>query len=322
MVTTINFIGNELGSLKDLNWNEYKSVIGNFIETLCNKKKYEFNVKFPSDFEDIDEIKEYLSKADISWVDEESTLQKLFNSGDERPDVIGPLVKSPVKMYGSPFWESIYSSEWFYSGTVLRFNNLDEDKLKLKPEIDKLTNWEEKITIIPSIVNTSKYKYFGKQKKYILWAENASDKSKRFDIFKEIKLEIRRDGGVNNDVEFRQMSNFNLDNLIEAFKETRVYVCTHSEEKSNYNVNLARAMGVPVVMRSFFNGSKTDNTQPIIIEPSISSFVKKIKEISNNNEQFIKESKIAREYALKNNKKGYLYKSLNTIFAEINKSKK
>ena len=72
-------------------------------------------------------------------MDEESehlTYEGTFLNALERPDLIGPISRSPIKRYNSGKWRAKYTPEYFYSGPVIRLNEAEEKESTMLDEFN------------------------------------------------------------------------------------------------------------------------------------------------------------------------------------------
>ena len=83
---------------------------------------FDLQMKTRSDFDDIKGVKDFLDGGDISWLDDTSMLERFFDAGYDRPNLIGPITRSPVKRYSGGKWVAMYPASYFYSGPVIRLN--------------------------------------------------------------------------------------------------------------------------------------------------------------------------------------------------------
>lgn len=288
-----------------------------------NSKKYELVIKQRNEFKDMVEIKKFLEGGDISWVDETKTLGSYYSYGYDRPDLIGPTTRSPIKNYNHGSWHSVYTPEWFYDGEVIRLNENEEKELTKRQEYKKnKINYLDKVTFIRHGVDTELLKPTDVSKKYILWAGDASRPAKNFQLWEDIKKEIFYHGGLPTGFEFRQMSGYAIDKFWEVLNETAVYVLTSHYESFCCAANEARAKGVPTIVKDFLTGEYMYTDQPIQVPYTPGDYAKKIIELCRNKKALEKESKIARNWVIKNCSLDTMRSDIEKVFDKIIKSKK
>ena len=135
----IHFVCGEIGEPKKNEvWGGTKATNYTIKRAFENSKKYELVIKTRNDFKDIVEVKKFLDEGNISWLDDNILLGKFYAAGFDRPQIIGPITRSPIKNYNNGAWDSVYTPKWFYNGIVLRLNENEEKELTRNPNIIKV----------------------------------------------------------------------------------------------------------------------------------------------------------------------------------------
>lgn len=232
-------------------------------------------------FANVGEVHAFLSQADVAWLDETSLLAEFYNSGLPRPDLVGPVARSPVKRYYMPdrsYWESPYPPNWFYSGPVVRLNEAEERNQILLDKY-KGTPWLSHVSFIRHCIDTHNIKPapWGRRR-LILWAGNRSRPAKNHDLWEEVQSVVERDGGV-GDYEFRTLSGHTIDQYLELLDTTALLVNTSRYESFCNAVNEARAKGVPTLVRKKFNGDHMFLDQDIQVPYTAGGYANKIREL-------------------------------------------
>ena len=289
-----------------------------------NSTKYDLVIRGRLEFENISKVKEFLDKGDISWLDETSLLGEMFTAGYDRPTLIGPITRSPIKNYNGGNWNSVYTKDWFYTGHILRLNENEEKPgaRKLEFKSDK-TDYMEKIDYIRHGIDTELLLPTpDKEKKYVLWAGMANRPAKNFKMFEDIKYFINLYGGLPYGYAIRQMSNYPIGKFWEVLDETVVYVNTSLYESFCNAANEARSKGVPTIVRDFLTGIVMYRDQPIQVPYDPADYAKKIIQICKDKNTYIKESKIARNWVVKNCALDVMRKDIEKVFGMIIKEQK
>lgn len=298
----VHFVCGDIGEpKKNEMWGGTKATNYTIKRAFENSKKYELVIKTRNEFKDVVEVKKFLDEGDISWLDDSSLLGKFYAAGFDRPQIIGPITRSPIKNYNNGVWDSIYTPKWFYDGIVLRLNENEEKEITRKPEYHKSKeDYLSKVDFIRHGIDTELLKPNNKQRKYVLWAANAARPAKNFQLWEDIKREIIYHGGLPHGFEFRQMSGYAVDKYWEVLDETAVYVVTSLYESFCCAANEARAKGVPTIVRDFLTGEYMYTDQPIQVPYTPADYAKKIIELCRNKDTLEKEGKKAREWVEKN----------------------
>ena len=262
-----------------------------------DSKDVDLVIKPRNAFNDISEVRDWINLGDVSWVDDASMLQVMFISGMKRPDIIGPISRSPVKRYNEGKWESLYNKNWFYDGVVLRLNENEERPLILKDEF-KGTDWVKKVSFIRHAIDLEQWKPsdFIVNKKYVLWAGMKARPAKNYDMFDEIMRITTLPEGY----EFKVLDKYAIDTYNMVLDDTAILVNTSKYESFCNAVNEARAKGVCTLVQKKFNGDYMFTDQPIQLKYDAKVYSKKIMEILSDDITPITLGEEAREWAEKN----------------------
>jgi glycosyltransferase involved in cell wall biosynthesis len=282
-----------------------------------NSDKYKLIIRPRTEFFSMEEVRLFLESGDISWIDDTSILEKYYESGYKRPDVIGPIVRSPLKKYHGGDWISKIPPEWFYSGKVLRLNEAEEKKSTwldtYKNHKDfKDVDYIKKVSFIRHAVDLDMLKQkFLTERKYVLWAGNVSRDAKNYPLFEEIVKEVEKLGGLPDGYEFKVLSKYVIGDYYNLLDKTALLINTSKYESFCNVVAEAMSKGVPTLVREKFNGEFMFLDRPIQVKYDAESYAKKILEILNSKklEEYQEE---ARKYAENNF-------SLNTMREDIEK---
>lgn len=250
-------------------------------ESFKDSEKYELVIRNRNSFNSAKELNDFLKEGDISWLDETSLAQLLYKNGFDRPDVVGPITRSPVKRYNDGKWDSVYNSDWFYGGKVLRLNENEEKPICLKDEY-KDDEFVSKVNFIRHAIDLDKFKPEPIEKKYILWAGMVARDAKNYPMFEEIMEYINSKGGLPKGYEFMVMNKYAIEDYIEALKSTAILVNTSKFESFCNAVNEARACGVCTLVREKFNGEYMFLDQSIQVKYTVEEYGDKILEILNS----------------------------------------
>lgn len=243
-----------------------------------NSDKYDLIIRPRDEFFTMEEVDLFLKAGDISWVDESSISNKYFLEGYDRPDVLGPISRSPVKSYSKGTWKADYTPEWFYGGKVLRLNEAEEKEETLLQEYKKECNkFVTRVNFIRHAVDTELLKpNFDLKKKYVLWAGSKPRPAKNYALFEEIMKEVDKLGGLPEGYEFKVMSGYTIEEYYGILDETVILVNTSLYESFCCAVAEAMAKGVPTLVRKDFNGKFMFKDRPIQVDYDAKSYATKI----------------------------------------------
>ena len=323
----IHYVSGPIGDpTKEEKWGGTAATNYIIARSLEASDKYELVIRPRFTFLSMEEVKLFLDAGDIGWLDETSIANKYYLKGYDRPDVIGPICRSPVKRYQQGAWIADYTPEWFYSGVVLRLNEAEE-----KPEarLDtykehkayKDINWEDKITFIRHAIDlTLLTPDYNSNKRYVLWAGNQGRDAKNFLMFKKIMEKVDKCGGLNG-YEFKVLSDYNIKDYFDILDETALLINTSKYESFCCAVAEAMAKGVPTLVRKDFNGKYMFKDRPLQVEYEVNSYVNKIMELLDDESGLKAQSLIARQYAENNFSFDSMREDLERVFDNVIKEK-
>lgn len=278
---------------------------------------FDFQIKTRRDFNNISEAKEFLDGGEISWMDDCGFLEQFFEEGYDRPDIIGPISRSPVKRYSGGDWRSRYTSEYFYNGKVLRLNEAEEKESTLLDEF-KGTDWVKKISFIRHGIDLdlmSDRRFV--ERINILWAGNSSRPAKNYQMWLDIQEKIKELGGLPLPYEFKTMSNYSVDDYWNTLNGTALLVNTSKYESFCCAVAEARSKGAGALVRENFNGLIVHLDQPGQTPYTVDDYVKKILELCNNKEEMEKLQKDSYEYVNENCSLQIMADDIGEVFLEV-----
>lgn len=223
---------------------------------------FDLQMKTRADFNNIKEAKDFLDGGDISWLDDTSFLEKFYDMGYKRPDMLGPITRSPVKRYNGGNWTALYTPEYFYNGAVIRLNESEEKSSTLKVGIEG--DFTKHVSYIRHGIDLDMMKPKNNLKrKYILWAGQMHRPAKNYEMWVTIQEMINKEfGGLPKEYEFKTMSGYNVDDYWDVLEETAVLVNTSLYESFCCAVAEARAKGAAALVKENFNGEIMHLDQP------------------------------------------------------------
>lgn len=320
----IAYVGGPVGdpSKREL-WGGVASTNYHIKKVFENSEKYELVIRPRHTFFSIEEVRLFLEAHPISWFDETQILQKYFLAGYKRPDVIGPLVRSPLKRYNNGEWIAKYTPEWFYNGKVMRLNEAEEKKSTWldtykENKYYKDVDFVSKLDFIRHAIDTDLIKpNYSKKRKYILWAGNQSRPAKNFEMFEKIVKKTNESGGLPEGYEFKVLSNYVIGDYFDILDETALLINTSKYESFCSAIGEAMSKGVPCLVRKDFNGEIMFKERPIQVEYEVNSYVNKIMELLDNKEELETQGKLAREYAVNNFSLDIMREDIEKVFDKI-----
>lgn len=247
-----------------------------------NSELFDLQLKTRRDFKDISEAKEFLEGGEVSWLDDTSFLEDFFEAGYDRPDIVGPISRSPVKRYSGGDWRSKYTPEYFYDGKVLRLNESEEKDSTLLDEF-KGTDYVQYISFIRHGIDLNLMESKKNVERInILWAGMAARPAKNYQMWLDIQKDINDMGGLPLPYEFKTMSKYAVDDYWDTLEGTALLVNTSKYESFCCAVAEARAKGVGAIVRENFNGFIVHQDQPGQTKYTVEDYVTKIMKLCEN----------------------------------------
>jgi glycosyltransferase involved in cell wall biosynthesis len=289
--------------------------------TKCFENDSEIDITFLREIEimGIKDLKDYFSKFDIVHLDDYG-IGTVFFKLNIQPDVMGPLMRSPIKNYDKGNFISQYSPEWFYNSVIIRLNANEEKEGSAKKEYkgDNYLNYLDKIKYIKHGVDTN---YLlpnkTKVKKYILWAGDKKRFAKNYELWEEIKKITKLPIGY----EFKELSQYAPEDYWNVLEETAICVNTSRYESFCCQVAESQSKGVPTIIRKELRGVGFYDDCPIQVDYEAKSYSEMILNLLENKSELEKQSITARNYAVENYSLKVMRDSFANIYKEIYKNK-
>jgi glycosyltransferase involved in cell wall biosynthesis len=255
----------------------------------------------------LEKIKNKIKDYDIIHVDENS-LAQIFYLNNLKVDVIGPITRSPdtvkeYKMEDGTIWKSVYTSDWFYSKSIIRLNaNEEKNDIYLK-----------KVKYIDHAVPTNiLLPNFSKQKKYILWAADDKRYAKNIELGEEIKKITTLPSGY----EWKFLKRYNINDYIEILDETAILINTSRYESFCSALFEAKSKGVPTIYKSKLHNDRFLDGR-IQVEYNAEAYKDKILELLSNKKMLKEEGNLSRKYAEDNASLKKMKESILKIYRNI-----
>lgn len=277
---------------------------------------FDLQLKTRIDFKEISEAKEFLDGGEVSWLDDTSFLEAFFEAGYDRPDIVGPISRSPVKRYYGGKWRSKYTPEYFYGGKVLRLNESEEKESTLLDEF-KGKDWVKNISFIRHGIDLALMAPKEKKRKYILWAGSAVRPAKNYQMWLDIQKDINDMGGLFKPYEFKTMSNYSVDDYWNVLDETALLVNTSKYESFCCAVAEARSKGAGAIMKENFNGLIVHLKQPGQTKYTVEDYVTKIIRLCNNEGAMEKLQEDSYEYVNESCSLQVMADDIGSVFLEV-----
>lgn len=259
-------------------WGGSAATFNAFEKAFENDKEFDVNFKTRLDFPDGVDLLSFLNEGDISHVDDTGIIQAMFNQGLNAPDVIGPIVRSPIKEYKD--WKPLYTKDWFYKAKIIRLNYNEERKNH--ELVDLIRHGIDTKTIKPKE---------GKKRKYVLWAGMIQRYAKNYELMEEIMNITNLPEGY----EFKVLNRYNVEDYWEVLDETVILINTSRYESFCCALFEARAKGVATIQPLKLNGVGVHEDAPIQVEYTAEAYKEKILELIKD-EEYTKIGKECREY--------------------------
>jgi len=300
---TVKFVGGVIPKSTKEIWGGSKATFNSMIKSFENDKEINFIYKTRSDFKSVKECYNFLKDGDISHVDDTGIISTLFLNEYPAPDVIGPIVRSPIKNYKN--WQCNYEKDWFYKAKIIRLNYSEERKN------------HELVNLIRHGVDTDFLKLSTKKKKYILWAGMIQRYAKNYELMEEIMKITKLPEGY----EFKIMNKYNVEDYWKTLDETAILINTSRYESFCCALFEARAKGVATIQQLLLNGVGVHKYAPIQVEYEAEAYKDKILELLKD-EKYKKVGEECREYCVKNASLKIMCDDMTKIYKEIFKNKK
>ena len=298
----VKFVGGiKPNSTKEI-WGGSKATFNSMIKSLENSKEINFIYRTRIDFKTFKEFKDFLDDGDISHVDDTGVITQMFIEGSDPPDIIGPIVRSPIKRYKG--WECLYTPEWFYKARVIRLNYNEERKN------------HELVSLIRHGVDINYLIPTNKKKKYVLWAGNKNRYAKNYPLMEQI-MNMKLPRGY----KFKIMHNYNVEDYWKVLDNTAILVNTSRYESFCCALFEARAKGVATIQPIGLNGYGVHENAPVQIEYNVEAYQKKILELLEN-KNYEKVGKKCREYCVNNASLEIMGEDLTKIYKEVYNEKR
>lgn len=288
------------------------SVATNYVfkKSFLNHDKYEIifikrtEIKNIEDFLRISEN----NKHDILHVDDVRILTLLFNN-DISPDIIGPIVRSPIKIYGD--WKSEYTEDYFYKSKIIRLNRSEEYLGNGK------IDYTDKIIYINHGIDTNLlYPSENKNKKYILWAGDKNRKAKGYEMW----VEIQEKTLLPNNYEFKTLTNYAIEDYWNILNDTKILINTSLNESFCCAMFEAKSKGIPTIYKkNLHNGRHLDGR--IQVDYNADSYNNEIIKLLSDNDYYEQESKLSRTYTIENFSLSKMAETYSSVYDLILKEK-
>jgi len=296
----VAYLGGIKPSGTDKIWGGAISTFNAFQKCFEDDETFKLVCKDRREFKCVSEMVDFLDSCSISQVDDPSALIELFKVGYQ-PDVIGPLVRSPVKNYAG--WKAPYTPEYFYKSKVIRLNESEERGSEYLDKVNFINHGVDTKTLIP---NNSK------RRKYVLWAGNKFRDAKNYSMFEEI-MKITQ---LPFPYEFKVMSQYHVEDYWKILDETAILVNTSKYESFCCAVAEARCKRVPVLVRKEFNGKLRFLDQPGQVEYTPEAYSKEILDILNRKRIEVL-GMLNRRYVEKNSSLKVMRDSIAKVYYEV-----
>jgi len=242
-----------------------------------------FRKEFTSSRDTLGAIKEHLDGADITHVDDTTIIGILFEAGII-PDVMGPIVRSPVKDYSG--WKCPYGHmiDEFYGAHVIRLGFGEEKELP------------DRVTLIRHGIDTEKIRpVTDTERIHVLWAGDSTRFAKNFPVWERI-IETP----LPEPYEWRTLSRYNVEDYWEALKTAAIVVNTSRFESFCCAMAEARASGVPVIYRECLHGPGVQRDGEYQVQYDANSYLSAILGLLDDSGELAAAGVRSRQYAEEN----------------------
>jgi len=303
----LEFRRTEFRKILDINESDNYVLIGDINYAIIDVK--EVNIKEMNNSKvygnyvynlEVEEDNSYIvNSSAVHNCDDVSLLELYYLAGYPRPDLIGPITRSPVKRYNGGEWESKYTPQYFYGGKVIRLNESEEKNSSLLPQY-KGIDFVSRINFIRHGVDLDTLETKNKERKYILWGGQKNRYAKNYAFWEDVREIIVSMGGLPKPYEFKTMSGYIVDDYWDTLDETALVVNTSLYESFCSAVAEARAKGCGVLVREKFNGDCVHLNQPGQTPYTPKDYAERILFLCNNPEEMRKLQEDSFKYVVDN----------------------
>lgn len=277
------------GKLKPFNeiWGGTVATTYALIKSFNSHPKYEISLIQSNTIKNVNDII-YIIKSiqhDILHIDDSHILELLYNE-NIKPDIIGPISRSPIKKYTD--WRPMYTKEYFYNSKVIRLNKSEEytNNIDYTDKIIYINHGIDTELLLP---NNKKHK------KYILWAGDKNRSIKGYDMWLSIQEKLI----LPESYEFKTLYSYNIEDYWNILDETKILINTSLYETFCNAMFEAKSKGIPTIYKkNLHNGRHIDGR--IQVNYNYDSYNSEIIKLLNDDDYYEKECKLSRQYTVEN----------------------
>jgi hypothetical protein len=305
---TVKYIGGvNPKSISEI-WGGSKATFNAFVKSFENDTDVKIIYKARDQFLhnnlfDLHGFNDFIKDADIVHVDDTTILGKMFENNLPPPDVIGPISRSPIKVYKDN-WVCPYTKDWFYQSKIIRLNYNEERKN------------HGLVTLIHHGIDTNFLIPQPKHRKYVLWAGMIPRAAKNYPLMEEIMRITTLPLGF----EWKIMSQYNVSDYWNTLDETAILINTSKSESFCCALFEARAKGVATIQPVLLNGKGIHENAPIQVQYNAESYKEKILDLLSE-EKFIQIGNDCRAYCVETASLKQMRDSFYKIYLEVFKNK-
>jgi glycosyltransferase involved in cell wall biosynthesis len=261
-------------------WGGSKATYNAFKKSFINDKEVSVIFKTRSQFKQVSEISKLAKNVDLLHIDDSGIAEKMFIYNLPPPDIIGPITRSPVKVYKDN-WKAKYSAEWFYKAEVIRLNYSEERKHR------------DLVTLINHGIDTNRlFPINNVNRNTIMWAGMIARDAKNYPLMDQIMKITKLPQGYT----WKVMNKYNVIDYWNALDSACILVNTSKYESFCCAMFEARAKGVATIQRKLLNGD-AHTLAPVQVEYTADAYRDKIIDLLTN-KKYIELGKECREYCV------------------------
>ena len=295
--TKVKYIGGVKPKPYSQPWGGSVATNDAYLKAFTADSEFTIDAKFRQHFKNTQQIKDFITGANIVHVDDTSIVDMMLNAGII-PDVIGPITRSPIKDYKG--WTCPYKAEDFYKARIIRLNYSEEPRN------------HELVTLIRHGVDTEMLKPSTNNKRYVLWAGDANRYAKNYAMWEEIKKITNLPVGY----QWKELTKYSVQDYWNVLSETALLVNTSRYESFCAAMAEARCKEVPIVYRKDLHGQvQQDGKIQVEYEPFYYKLA--IEGLLNNPEVLAAEGKLSREYIVKRHSLKAMRTDIAKVYREV-----
>ena len=293
----IAYLGPTCSFSPDTVWGGYVTTTHAYLTAFANDPEWKIDPLPSKSMKSVDEINAFCRGADLVHLDHAPMCGMMFKDGAQQPDIIGPMIKSPIKNYTG--WTCPYTPDWFYRARVIRLNYQEEH------------HRHDLVTLVVHGVPTDMLTPANTpqaDRNLILWAGKKERFAKNYQLWEEVQK-----APLENGYQYKTLLNYHVRDYWQALDTAAVVVVTSRYESFCSAAFQAMSKGVPVVWKKDLQGGPWEDAG-IRCEYSAMGFRQGTQEALDGG---ISAGKDARQYVIDHCSLKHMRESYAKVFKEV-----